>query len=63
MVKKLYNVSVLKIEVIGGGTNLGEVDDVSIRHNGAECHWNYFILSFFIKITFACTKFTHSPHS
>lgn len=56
-------VSVLKIEVIGDGTNLGEGDDVIIRHNGAECHWNYFILSFFIKIKFACTKFTHFLHN
>jgi hypothetical protein len=56
-------VSVLEIEVIREGTNLGEGDDVSIRHNGAEWLWNYFILSFFIKIKFACTKYTHIPHN
>lgn len=56
-------VSVLEIEVIREGTNFGEGDDVSIRHNGAEWLWNYFILSFFIKIIFVCTMFIHIPHN
>lgn len=52
-------VLVLEIEVIREGINLGEGDDVSIRYNGVEWFWNYFILFFFIKIKFVCIKYIY----
>lgn len=39
--------SLLEIEAIGGRTNLGEGDNVSVGWMTAERHWNYFFFILF----------------